>query len=159
MFGWRRSMYEIVHPYKAFREAGKTGKRCASVKNIHPPAPEKSNYLSVARIVQPISGALQLVVKEHLGRYGPSQDDGSVDFYYDSRHLDVDLGSAIYEEIVTSLPMKPLCSEDCKGIEMQRDVGTRMSKNESDPRWEALKKSDCLFSLHVQHRPCLPCCF
>jgi uncharacterized protein len=93
----------------------------------------------LARFPYPISSDLQLVVREQDGKYGFSQDDESADFYYDSRHLDVDLGPAIYEEIMTSLPLKPLCSEDCKGIELQSTAaGTR--KNETDLRWEALKK-------------------
>jgi uncharacterized protein len=85
----------------------------------------------------PVSGALRLVVKEQPGRYGPSQDDETVDFFYDSRHSDVDLGPAIYEEIMTTLPIKPLCSEECKGIEF-KSAGSK--KEEIDPRWEALKK-------------------
>jgi uncharacterized protein len=91
----------------------------------------------VGAFAYPVSGALRLVVKEQPGRHGPSQEDETVDFYYDSRHLDVDLGSAIYEEIMTSLPIKPLCSEMCRGIE----VGSAGDvKKDVDPRWEALKK-------------------
>jgi len=85
----------------------------------------------------PFSCALRLVVKEQPGRYGPSQDDETVDFYYDSRHSDVDLGPAMYEEIMTTLPIKPLCSEGCKGIEF-KSAGSTIE--EIDPRWEALKK-------------------
>lgn len=85
----------------------------------------------------PVSGELRLVVKEQPGRYGPSQDDEAVDFYYDSRHMDVDLGPAIYEEIMTTLPIKPLCSEECRGIGFTT-AGSR--GEEIDPRWEALKK-------------------
>jgi uncharacterized protein len=85
----------------------------------------------------PIEGELRLVVKEQPGRFGPSQDDESVDFYFDSRHPDVDLGSAIYEEIMTDLPIKPLCSEECRGIELKSLIS---STEEVDPRWEVLKK-------------------
>lgn len=95
------------------------------------------------RFPLPISSSLRLVVKEAPGRFGPSLDDESVDFYYDSRHLDVDLSPVIYEEIVTSLPMKPLCKEACEGIPLHdknaRIVNRRENK-ETDPRWEALKK-------------------
>jgi uncharacterized protein len=86
----------------------------------------------------PVAGTLRLVVKEVPGRYGPSQDDESVDFYFDSRHPDVDLGSAIYEEIMTTIPIKPLCSEECKGIEIKGAAGG--PKEEFDPRWEVLRK-------------------
>ena len=93
----------------------------------------------LTRFAYPISGDLRLVVKEQPGKYGVSTDDESVDFYYDSRHLEVDLGPAIYEEIMTSLPLQPLCSGDCKGIELPV-TSTGKGKNEIDLRWEALKK-------------------
>jgi|WetSurMetagenome_2_1015567.scaffolds.fasta_scaffold212625_2 uncharacterized protein len=85
----------------------------------------------------PFSCALRLVVKEQSGKFGPSQDDETVDFYFDSRHPDVDLGPAMYEEILTTVPIKPLCSEECKGIEF-KSPGS--AGEEIDPRWEALKK-------------------
>jgi uncharacterized protein len=85
----------------------------------------------------PVSGALRLVVQEQPGRHGPAQDDETVDFYFDGRHPEVDLGSAIYEEIMTSLPIKPLCSETCRGIEV---TGAGDAVKEVDPRWEALKR-------------------
>ena len=89
------------------------------------------------RFAYPLSGELRLVVKEQPGKFGPAADDESADFYYDSRHPDVDLGPAIYEEIMTSLPLQPLCSEECKGIEL-RNAGH--GTGETDPRWETLKK-------------------
>jgi uncharacterized protein len=94
----------------------------------------------------PIKGDMRLVVKEQPGKFGPALDDESVDFYYDSRHFQVDLSPAIYDEIMTALPLKPLCSEDCMGIELrdeQISVGPEAQlkkKDEIDPRWEALKK-------------------
>lgn len=91
----------------------------------------------VEQFVYPVSGAMRLVVREQPGRSGPSQDDETVDFFFDCRHLEVDLGSAIYEEIMTSLPIKPLCSEECKGIPLGDTHG---SEGAIDPRWEALKK-------------------
>jgi uncharacterized protein len=92
----------------------------------------------IEKFAYPVSGALLLVIKEQPGKYGPSQDDESVDFYYDSRHIDVDLSPALYEEIMTTLPLKPLCSEGCKGIDLLNAGMTK--KEEIDPRWEALKK-------------------
>jgi uncharacterized protein len=94
----------------------------------------------------PIKGDVRLIIKERSGKFGPALDEESVDFYYDSRHPEVDLGPAIYDEIMTALPLKPLCSEDCKGIEL-RDrhlmvdlEATPKKKEEIDPRWEALRK-------------------
>jgi uncharacterized metal-binding protein YceD (DUF177 family) len=93
----------------------------------------------------PITGDLRLSVKEQVGKAGPSLDDEAVDFFYDARHLQVDLGPAIYDEIMIALPLKPLCSENCRGIEHgeKSAVGEAFAvkeKGEIDPRWEALKK-------------------
>jgi uncharacterized protein len=85
----------------------------------------------------PVEGALQLVVKERAGKFGPALDDESTDFFFDSRHLELDLGTAVYEEIMTALPMKPLCRESCTGIDLG---GGRTREEPIDPRWEALKK-------------------
>jgi uncharacterized protein len=95
-----------------------------------------------------ISSSLRLVVKERPGRSGHSMDDESVDIFYDSRNPEVDLGPAIYEEIMTAIPLKPLCAEDCRGILVHDRQVRIVDKNEEDdidPRWEALKK--------IRHRP------
>lgn len=92
----------------------------------------------------PLSGDLRLVAKEQPGMHGPSRSEESVDFFYDSRHREVDLGPALYDEIMTTLPLKPLCSEECQGIEILNKPNQRQSPGTTgdgnDPRWEALKK-------------------
>jgi uncharacterized protein len=54
------------------------------------------------------------------------------------------IDSLVRETIILSLPLKPLCSEDCKGL--CPICGTDLNKSrcncerkESDPRWEKLK--------------------
>ena len=85
----------------------------------------------------PVSGDVRLMVKEQPGKNKPAQDDETVDIYYDSRHSELDLGSAIYEEIMTALPLKPLCRDECRGIEI---TGNRTAPATGiDPRWEALR--------------------
>ena len=79
-------------------------------------------------------GELRLVVRE---RQGAMPDDGVTDFFYDSQDYSVDLGPALYEEIMTSLPLKPLCTPECKGIEFRSEP---VKSDAIDPRWEALKK-------------------
>jgi uncharacterized protein len=55
-----------------------------------------------------------------------------------------DLRGVIAEQIHLALPLKPLCSEDCRGIcprcgkEAAGDCGCAPAG--ADPRWEALKK-------------------
>jgi uncharacterized protein len=84
----------------------------------------------------PMLGNLRLVLKEQAGKSGPATDDDALDFYFDPRHVEVDLGPAIYEEIMITIPLKPLCSENCKGIEIT-SVGKET--REPDPRWEKLR--------------------
>ncbi|MCL2182571.1 MAG: DUF177 domain-containing protein [Chitinispirillia bacterium] len=91
---------------------------------------------------QPVAGELRVILREEQGRYGASLDDGAgVDFYFDANHELVDISSAIYDEIMTALPLKPLCSEDCEGIkvESQDDAGDGGGKP-ADPRWAGLMK-------------------
>jgi uncharacterized protein len=82
----------------------------------------------------PLAGETRLVIRER-----PSGDagDDAADFFYDSRHLAVDVGPVVYEEICTSLPLKPLCTSECKGIEIKTDIPATA---ETDPRWDALRK-------------------
>jgi uncharacterized protein len=63
--------------------------------------------------------------------------------YYD-RDI-IDLTQIIYDAINLSIPMKPLCKEDCKGL--CPICGTNLNKEtcncqreKIDPRWEPLKK-------------------
>ena len=87
----------------------------------------------------PVSGVLTLVLEEKEGRHGPAQEHETADFYFDTRHQSVDLSPAIYDEIMTELPLKPLCRETCKGI-LFEPAEKRMDKQEIDPRWATLLK-------------------
>jgi uncharacterized protein len=66
------------------------------------------------------------------------------DFIFDDATDEIDLVPLIYEEIMVSLPMKPLCSEQCPGIPVQKKEAGELRSAEKDgpvdPRWEALKK-------------------
>ncbi|NLG18094.1 MAG: DUF177 domain-containing protein [Fibrobacter sp.] len=90
----------------------------------------------------PLSGELRLVLKEQPGRSGPSQDEDAVDFYFDSQDDFVDISPAIYDEIMISVPIKPLCSEECKGIRIEeaKSGEDQTKEKEIDPRWEALMR-------------------
>ena len=79
-------------------------------------------------------GEIQTIIRE---RQGVAADNVVADLFYDSQSLSVDMGPALYEEIMTSLPLKPLCTPECRGIEI-RSVSEKSAT--IDPRWEALKK-------------------
>ena len=88
----------------------------------------------------PVGGDLRVILKEEQGRHGPALDgDGGADFFFDVNHDLVDIGSAIYDEIMTALPLKPLCSERCEGIKVA-DGGPGGEEKPVDPRWEGLMK-------------------
>ncbi|MDR0308266.1 MAG: DUF177 domain-containing protein [Chitinispirillales bacterium] len=96
----------------------------------------------------PVKSDLHIIIKEEHGKFGHSSDDDGTDFFFDVNHEVVDISSAIYDEIMIELPLKPLCSEDCKGIEIKGSgvvfESGRSSEEKKeqpvDPRWEALKK-------------------
>jgi uncharacterized protein len=58
---------------------------------------------------------------------------------------EVDLSALIYEQIVLSLPMKPLCHEGCKGLcprcgTDQNEESCACVSSSPDPRWETLRR-------------------
>ncbi|HET7695000.1 MAG TPA: DUF177 domain-containing protein [Vicinamibacterales bacterium] len=70
-----------------------------------------------------------------------SEDDLTTAFYKEDA---IDLGELMHEQFVLALPMKPLCSEDCKGLCGQ--CGTNLNRGTceckptwTDPRLEGLK--------------------
>jgi uncharacterized protein len=85
-----------------------------------------------------VDGELRVIIKEEQGRHGPSLDDDTADFFFDVNHDLVDIGPAIYDEIMITLPFKPLCSEDCEGIKIESAADS--GEEPVDPRWEGLRR-------------------
>jgi uncharacterized protein len=76
-------------------------------------------------------------------RKAPFEED--IDFYFDDGAEEIDVRSAIFDDIITTLPLKPICTEECTGIivplEQSKLPGQGSEKeNAVDPRWDALKK-------------------
>jgi len=72
----------------------------------------------------------------------PTDDPGS--FTIDEHHI-LDLTEAIRQYIVTAMPMKPLCKEDCAGLcaTCGKDLNLGdcgCHQQEMDPRWAELLK-------------------
>ena len=67
-------------------------------------------------------------------------DDLDVEFF---RGDALDTGHLTAEQIALSIPMKPLCRDDCSGIcpdcGADRSLGTCGCQPDEDPRWSALK--------------------
>lgn len=94
-----------------------------------------------------INGEFRLIIKERTGNCSVQSDSDGVDFYYDNRHEQVDISPVFFDEIMLSVPLKPLCSESCGGIDINglKNVSFEsekklQEKKSIDPRWEALKK-------------------
>ncbi|MDA1127440.1 MAG: DUF177 domain-containing protein [Chloroflexi bacterium] len=68
------------------------------------------------------------------------EDDSELDL--DDQHV-LDMGEVVRQYILTGLPIKPLCSEECRGLcpECGSDLNEEKCKCEAvlmDPRWGAL---------------------
>lgn len=94
-----------------------------------------------------INGDFRLIIKERTGDCSVQSDSDGVDFYYDNRHEQVDISPVFFDEIMLSVPLKPLCSESCEGIDINglKNVSfgseEKLQENKTiDTRWEALKK-------------------
>ena len=87
----------------------------------------------------PVAATISLVVQECEGKNGPAAEEDVADFYFDTAHRSVDLSPVIFDEVMTSLPLKPLCSETCKGVTVAEKAENH-DESTIDPRWEALLK-------------------
>ena len=89
----------------------------------------------------PVTATLPLVLQEHDGKQGPAVEEDTADFYFNTGHQSVDLAPVIYDEVMISLPLKPLCRENCK-VPVPAESARQSSGSEEtiDPRWEALLK-------------------
>jgi uncharacterized protein len=60
-------------------------------------------------------------------------DDVAMTFYRDEQ---IDLNELLREQFYLALPMKPLCSEDCKGICPQCGTNRNTAPCDCTPQWE-----------------------
>jgi len=102
-----------------------------------------------ARCLKPVDFAVEgdfRVICVHRSETGDNSDfdKNEVDFVYDDTTDELDLTPLVYEEIMISIPMKPLCSAECPGIAIDKVPVKRKASSEKsepvDPRWEALKR-------------------
>ncbi len=88
--------------------------------------------------VLPVDGSCTILAREADGDEPRGfTDDDTLEYVYDSDTQELDLRQAVFDELMTALPMKPLCREECEG------VGGGTSGEDTahvDPRWDALRK-------------------
>ena len=98
------------------------------------------------RFPSTISGDFRVIIEENSTKVGRILDDDSVDFYYNNRNDRVDISPMIYDEILVTIPLMPLCNPQCHGISVKDadiiiDFGQKQEeKKQIDPRWDALRK-------------------
>ena len=89
----------------------------------------------------PVSGEIRLVLIECEGKNGPAPEDDVADYYFNSYEYLVDVSPSMFDDIMLTLPMKPLCTAACEGIKVDKKKTDGINGDqECDPRWEALKK-------------------
>lgn len=96
--------------------------------------PQSSNVAPAGE--SPAGGAAD----DFAGR-GLEREELAVSFYREER---IDLSQMIVEQIVLSLPMKPLCKSECRGLcalcgANRNLVSCDCAQEEPDPRWAPLK--------------------
>ena len=99
------------------------------------------------------SGAWMVMTATHFSNYDcndpispPEGIDDNEDYiFFKSSDLQADLSDIVRQAIILAVGMKPLCSEDCRGL--CPDCGVNLNKQSCrcasekiDPRWEGLKK-------------------
>jgi uncharacterized protein len=100
----------------------------------------------LVHFAHPVAGDFHVLLNNRSvekKREMPCEDD--IDFHYDDGTEEIDIRSAIFDDIITALPMKPVCRENCPGIydassQRPEDKKNRSEQDHSDPRWDALKK-------------------
>ncbi len=95
--------------------------------------------------VQEVRGEFRLVVQERSkSSEHENLPEEDVDVLFDAATGEIDLMPFIVDEILISVPMKPLCSEECRGIALVGDPAVSVEFADSgrpvDPRWATLEK-------------------
>jgi uncharacterized protein len=102
--------------------------------------------LECARCLEPfrssINGntAITLLHRSKGSTEALDSEDGGTDFYFSDDNEDVDISPALFDEIMTEIPLKPLCSEGCKGVQASPQDAQAGRSEAVDSRWDALRK-------------------
>ncbi len=86
----------------------------------------------------PVRGNFDIIVQDKNAPQDLGNDE--VDYYFSDRDTSIDVRQSLYDEIMVSLSIKPLCKEECSGVEGYTGDTVDEQEESVDPRWEALKK-------------------
>lgn len=131
---------EVLHPIRYKGEICKINREY--IINIHTCYTFKGNC---DRCLNPTSNDIESTLSAKLEEYNKMQKEDEEDeiIYYDNDILDIE--KYVLMEILSSLPMKNLCKEDCKGLCPQcgldlNDESCDCIVENIDPRFEKLKE-------------------
>jgi len=83
-----------------------------------------------------ITGTTEVVAVERAQCETREAGDDDAMLVYDAADEEIDLSGVLYDELMVSLPMMPLCSSSCRGVDSVPGSGS----DESDSRWAPLAK-------------------
>lgn len=101
-------------------------------------------YRCLDEFEQAIHDEFRLVYSTEKEFFTTSEEENDIRLL-SSETIDIDITNDIRESLLLTIPMKILCSEDCKGLCSQCGVNWNHETcncrvDHIDPRWEALKK-------------------
>jgi uncharacterized protein len=97
-----------------------------------------------ARCNKPVEVPMQVEISQRFAKESAGDEDEDEDDTEPITNDHIDLENVIFHEIQLSIPMKVLCSEDCKGLcpicgQDLNEGSCHCETKETDPRWNALK--------------------
>ncbi|MGD9199956.1 MAG: DUF177 domain-containing protein [Chitinispirillia bacterium] len=91
----------------------------------------------------PLNGQMKLILgKSEKGHNKIINENYNLyDYIFSDFDTVIDIRQSIYDEVMINIPIKPLCTLDCKGINYKSDILKNGKQTiGSDPRWDILKK-------------------
>jgi uncharacterized protein len=93
------------------------------------------------KITLPVAGDCYVILKHGHADKNHSGEEEESDFYFNDTTDAIDIRSALFDDILLSVPLKPLCSETCQGIPLASAGALPSQENkQADPRWDGLRK-------------------
>jgi uncharacterized protein len=92
-----------------------------------------------------LSGSTDFVVCSYAqAENAENTPDDEDRVYFKGTELKVDVSEPVRQALLLAVPLKPLCSEDCKGLCAMCGVNLNhetcaCKREQTDPRWEGLK--------------------
>lgn len=89
---------------------------------------------------QKIDGNTKFFIIPNTEKSGFDDEDFDC-YFYKSENDSIDFTRTIFDDVWTQVPMKPLCKEDCKGINLSNKEEKVSERKEENGQWKAALKS------------------